>query len=90
MLNKADIEHQRKLFTYFSSKDWPVLQAELEQYRADIVRTLALLDVSQESERIKHIRYQAQMELVDTWLQLPEENKNLLQKFKDIFVGLIK
>lgn len=88
IVNDVALEHQRKLWAYFNSKEWPVLQEELRQYRADLVRYMSVLDVSNDGNKIEHIRSKAQLELVDVWLQLPVENKSFLEQFKDLFVGL--
>lgn len=82
-VGKEELEHQRKLFTYFSSQDWPVLQDELKAYRDDVVRYLSNLDVSKEDQRIEHIIYKSKLDLLNMWIKLPDENKSFMQMMKE-------
>jgi hypothetical protein len=78
-------DHVDQLYLAFTNPVNKVFQEELQNFRVDLVEYMTKFNISDPIQRDQFIRCQGQLELLDTWIKMPEATNSYLKELTASF-----
>ncbi len=77
--------HAEKMRQEFTPEKVIALRTELTAMKQDLTESLPYVDITTEQGKAKFWKMQGELDLIETWLKLPEKTQSFLESVKERF-----